>query len=339
MVVFEAEVGRADRYCMPRAEIAATVRGQGVRRRWTRAKRLRVPRFIIRAIVWLAAALLFGPGMAAASETAEVEVEVRPAEVSIGGAAYDAIWYLPQAEPVGFAVLEHGFSRRCDNQVQSTVRVAQTRLVVLCITASMAGGNVALAQALAADIGNGTLRLPGGAALPPSVLAAGYSAGGVFAAHLAQALTALAPQRLRGLLMFDPVASPGFLEAITAVSANGSRPVIAVTTNPSSCNAFNSVHPDLRQLSSDLEAAGKDAFVGLQLTRESSHVDFEGEDSDVLAMAVCGRPRADNVEAMRMLGAAWAFDITAGARSRAYYPGGRYVDRLLERERAALIAP
>jgi hypothetical protein len=49
--------------------------------------------------------------------------------------------------------------------------------------------------------------------------------------------------------------------------------------------------------------SGQGAFVGLQLARQSSHVDFEGEDTDALASAVCGRPRADTVEAACMLAA------------------------------------
>ena len=295
-------------------------------------------RLVNRWIVIVAAAVLSFFAAAANAQT-DVEVEVRPAQVAVGGEVYDAIWYLPQqVEPAGFVVLEHGFSRRCENMVQTTLRVAQTRLVVLCITAPLAGGNTALAQALAADIAGGSLRLPDGGALPTKVLAAGFSAGGVFAARLAQALAAYVPQRLRGLLMLDPVGSAGLGQAIADASAGGTRPVLAITTNPSSCNAFNSVYPDLRQLASDLAAAGQDAFVGLQLTRESSHVDFEGEDTDALASAVCGRARADNVEAARTLAAAWAADMVTGARSAAYYPGGRYVERLLNRGRAASIA-
>jgi pimeloyl-ACP methyl ester carboxylesterase len=296
---------------------------------------------VTRWIITIAAAVWPCLSPAATGEPADVavEVDVRPAQVTVGGTVYDAIWYLPlQGEPAGFAVLEHGFARRCDNMVQTTLRVAQTSLVVLCITAPLAGGNAALAQALAAHIADGTLRLPDGGALPSKVFAAGFSAGGVFAARLAQALAASAPQRLRGLLMLDPVAASGLGQAIADVSATGTRPVLAITTNPSSCNAFNSVHPDLRQLSTDLDAAGQDAFVGLQLTRASSHVDFEGEDTDALASAVCGRPRADNVEVARTLAAAWAFDIVAGTRTSAYYPGGNYVERLFTRQRAALIA-
>ncbi len=266
-------------------------------------------------------------------------MDVRPAQVAVGGVVYEGIWYLPQAVPLGLVVMEHGFTRRCENLLNTTVKVAETQLVVLCLTAPMAGGNLALAEALAADIALGALRLPDGAELPAKVLAAGHSAGGVFAARLASALLALAPDRLRGLMMMDPVSTGSLRDDLLAVAAGGLRPVLAITTNPSPCNAFNSAHADLQVLSSELKAAGKDAFVGLQLVRGSSHVDFEGEDSDVLSSALCGWPRRDNVDAARTLAAAWASDIVQGLRTPSYYPGGSYVERLIARDRAVLIAP
>jgi hypothetical protein len=283
--------------------------------------------------------LIVGLVGVAASAAEPTPVEVRPAQVKVGDVTFDGIWYLPQAVPLGFVVMEHGFSRRCENQVQTTVRVAEMQLAVLCITAPMAGGNPALAQMLATDIANGNLRMPDGAELPAKVLAAGYSAGGVFAARLAGALVTLAPGRLQGLLMLDPVAAEGLREGMLAVSSGGARQVLAITTNPSACNAFNSAHPDLLHLSSELDGAGKNAFVGLQLIRRSSHVDFEGEDSDAPASAVCGWPLRDNVEAARTLAAAWASDIMQGTRTQAYYPGGSYVERLIARDRAIPIAP
>ncbi len=266
-------------------------------------------------------------------------VDVRPSQVAVGGVVYEAIWYLPQAVPLGLVVMEHGFTRRCENLRNTTVKVAETRLVVLCLSAPMAGGNLALAEALAADIAGGALRLPEDGELPIKVLAAGHSAGSVFAARLASTLLALAPDRVRGLVMMDPVATGSLRDDILMVAASGIRPVLAITTNPSPCNAFNSAHADLMVLSDELKSAGQDPFVGVQLIRGSSHVDFEGEDSDVLSSALCGWPRRDNVEAARTLVATWASDIVQGLRSPSYYPGGSYVERLFTRDRAALIAP
>ena len=59
-------------------------------------------RLVNRWIVIMAAAVLSFFAAAANAQT-DVEVEVRPAQVVVGGAVYDAIWYLPQqVEPAGF---------------------------------------------------------------------------------------------------------------------------------------------------------------------------------------------------------------------------------------------
>ena len=251
--------------------------------------------------------------------------DVVHAKLNIAGTDYDVDWFLPTGEAKALVTVQHGFSRQCAN-----VRGTGERF--------MAGGNPALAEALAVTLLSG-ISAPGGRALPDKFIVGGHSAGGHFASRLGWKLAALAPQRLFGAVLFDPVAATGFTDNLMVVSAVGQRPIYAVTSNSSGCNAQNNAYPALRQVQRDAQGAGRDGFVGLQLTDRSTHVDVEGSDTDLLAVIACrqGPPRPPNTEVLRTLVTQWASDIAAGMRQRDDYPGGAYVDGLIEAGSAKLI--
>jgi pimeloyl-ACP methyl ester carboxylesterase len=250
--------------------------------------------------------------------------------IELAGQPVGAVWYLPAGEPAALVLVQHGFTRRCANVDGTARRFMAGGAIALCLEASMTGGNPALAEALAAAIAGG-LTAPGGALLPDRVVVGGHSAGGLFASRVGWALAAAAPQRLAGAVLFDPVSGSGFTENLMAVSAAGERPVLAVTANPGPCNAQNNAYPALRQLRADAQAAGRDGFVGVQLTDRSTHVDVEGADTNRLGVRACaqGWPRRANTEALRTLAVQWALDAAAAVRTPAVYPGGGTLDALI----------
>lgn len=256
----------------------------------------------------------------------------------IGGAEYDVAWGRPDAAPVGLAVIQHGFTRRCDNLRGTLDALVAQGLVTLCVNAPMAGGNPALADALA-DTLVASVATPWGEPAPQAVVVGGHSAGGAFAARLGATLALIAPQRLASALLFDPVAAAGFSDDLRQLSAAGQRPVRTVSANASGCNAFHNAYPALQAVLDDAAAAGNEAFVGLQLADRSTHVDAEGSDSDLLGWVACrqGPPRPANVTALRDLASAWAADMALGVRTPACYPGGKVLERLRSRDRALLI--
>lgn len=253
------------------------------------------------------------------------------ATLNIAGADYNVDWYLPEGPAAALVTVQHGFSRNCGNVRGTATRLMERGLMGLCVNASMAGGNPALAEALAATLLSG-ISAPGGRALPDKIIVGGHSAGGHFASRLGWQLDASAPQRLAGAVLFDPVSAGGsFTANLMAISATGQRPVWVVSANPSGCNADNNAYPALRQVRQDALGAGRDGFVGLQLIDRSTHSDVEGRDTNALAIVACGqgRPRPANTEALRTLAAQWAADQASGLRSAAFYPGGSYVQRLI----------
>jgi hypothetical protein len=285
----------------------------------------------------LFAATVLATSLAAA--TPVLASEVIDTTINVDGTEYAARWWVPTGTPVGLALVEHGFTRRCQN-IDGTARALRDQgLLALCLTVPLSGGNPVLADALAALMVNG-LTAPDGQPLPARWVVAGHSAGGDFVVRLGATLTLLAPDRIGGAVLWDPVPSAsGFIDELRALAAGGARPVLAVTANPGPCNANGNVLPPLRILQQELAAAGADTFVGVQLTDRSTHVDVEAENSNRLAWAACkqGRPRTYNAQALRELSAAWARDIVTGVRSPAAYPGGATVEALISARRAELI--
>jgi pimeloyl-ACP methyl ester carboxylesterase len=260
------------------------------------------------------------------------------AVLRIAGTDYDVDWYLPSGNPLGFAVVEHGFTRKCANQRETTRELMNRGLMALCVNASMVAGNPGLAEALAAVL-VGALQAPDGRPVPDRIVVGGHSAGGHFASRLGWSLAALAPSRLAGAVLFDPVAAVNFSDNLSAISAAGSRPVLAITSNASGCNANNNADPALRRVRDEALANGRDGFVGVQLTDRSTHVDSEGNDTNLLGTVACrqGWPRPFNVSYLRQLAAAWALDLVTGGRSAEFYPGGSYVESMLALQDARLI--
>lgn len=256
----------------------------------------------------------------------------------IGGQVYEVDWRRPDGPALGLAVIEHGFTRRCTNLAGTLDALVAQGLVTLCVNASMAGGNPGLADDLA-DVLAAGVTTPWGDPAPERVVVGGHSAGGAFAARLGATLAIRAPQRLVGAVLFDPVAASGFTEDLRTLAEGGLRPVRSISANASGCNANQNSLPGLRAVLDDAAAAGNEAFVGLQLTDRSTHVDVEGSDGNLLGWIACrqGPPRPANVRTLRELAAAWAADLVRGSRTPAYYPGGEVVEELLVQGRAAVI--
>jgi dienelactone hydrolase len=228
----------------------------------------------------------------------------------LDGAETPLEWTLPASAPVAVLTLEHGYARSCRRLRGTAQRIAAAGIVVLCVDASMARGNPALADALAAAMAR-DLRGPNDAPLPQRIIVSGHSVGAAFAARLGARLDALAPQRLAGALLFDPVAVDGFAADLQSISRAGVRPVWAVTATAAGCNAQHNAYPALRAVRATALAAARSGFVGVELSDGSTHADVEGEDTDGWAVLACGRPLPLNTELVRTLAARWAAEMAA----------------------------
>ena len=240
--------------------------------------------------------------------------------LDVAGETLPAHWTLPTAAPgvpVALVLLQHGYARRCVHLRGTAAALRDQGLAVLCVDAPMAAGNPPLAAALAATLA-GLQRLPDGRALPPAIVVGGHSAGAAFAVQVGAGLLRLAPERLAGALLLDPVAARGFEPALQAVSGDGRRPVLALLAPAHACNAQQNAALALRGL---LPAAG---FVGLAVGAGSgaTHVDAEGEDSDAVARWACGMPLPAQTAQLRTLAAGWALDIATGRRPTATSAAG-----------------
>lgn len=230
-------------------------------------------------------------------------------------------WARPDTQPHGVAVMQPGFTRLCRHLDGTLQALAERGLVTLCVEASMAGGHPALAEALAEVLAQG-LATPGGRPMPARVLVGGHSAGAAFAVHLGAALARHAPRRLAGALLLDPVATAGFGADLAALSQAGLRPVRVISAQAGPCNAHHGAgrsgdvgaHTALRAVRDAAAAAGREVFIGVQAGPGSTHLDAEGEDTDLLAWAACrqGWPQAAHVQALRTLAAGWADDLLRG---------------------------
>lgn len=236
------------------------------------------------------------------------------AAIDLDAGRHVAHWYLPAVEPTLLVVFEHGFTRRCANLRETTRRWMATGLMALCIDAPMAGGNPALAEALARHLAHG-LVAPDGRRVPVGIVVAGHSAGAVFAVALGARLEALAPGRLAGALLFDPVAAAGFEGWLSTVSASGRRPVLALLAPPHRCNARSNALPALRRAEQEAREAGASAFVVTHLAEDATHADVEGEDSDALAGWACGPVRPARTAALRALATNWLLGVAAAQRA------------------------
>lgn len=243
----------------------------------------------------------FAPGVLAAVLAGCATLTAGPGvtldSIEIDGRSYRAHWAWPTPKADALVILAHGFARGCANLHGTMRHWADAGLAVLCIDAVMARGNPPLADALARRLD--TLRGPDGRALPVRVVAAGHSAGGVFAVTLAATLGETAAERLAGTLLVDPVATDTFDADLGRAAA--SRPVLALLAPPHGCNAQGNALPALRRV--EREAQGR---LVVQLVEGATHLDLEGEDSGALAEAACGRPQPARTAALREATARWA---------------------------------
>lgn len=257
----------------------------------------------------------------------------------VGGTSYSVDWYLPSGTASALVVVEHGFSRGCGNLRDTSKRIMANGLMVFCMNANMAGGAPNKAEALGDALVSGTVITPDGRYVPDKIIVGGHSAGGHFASRLGWKLQQVAPNRLLGAILFDPVAAGGFTDNLVAISNGGQRPVYAITSNPSLCNQFNNAYGALKQIRNAAIANGHDGFVGLQLTSASTHVDSEGNNTDVIGYGACLQlpPKAYNTAYLRDLSSQWAYDMANGVRMPTAYPGGSTINSLLNGNWAKLI--
>lgn len=265
---------------------------------------------LVAALAW---AVVCGVA-SAAGYSATPAPRVFETSLTLGEQTLSARWTLPAGEVRGVALLQHGFTRRCTHLTGTTRYWADAGLAVLCVDVSGVAGAVWLPDDLADALAGDRLRLPDGAALPERIVVAGHSAGATFAVRVGARLAALAPGRLSGAVLLDPVASRGLDEALHAISQGGARPVLAALAQPGPCNANGSAEPVLHGLLARVRATGGDGFVGVRFGPGSTHVDAEGEDTTAMAVRACGQgwPQEGHVRALRELGSGWALEMIAG---------------------------
>lgn len=242
--------------------------------------------------------------------------------ITINGTSYDADWYLPNGTASALMLVEHGFSRSCKHLRGTSKAIAEKGLMVVCLDEDMTAGNPALATTFGNALADRTVVPPNGKPLPVKYLVGGHSAGGHFAALVGQQLATRGYANLKGAIMFDPVAADGFSAAVSAISANGTRPVLSIAARPSVINLFNNSFGALNGLANE--------FVGIQLvwtritlgvpTGGSCHIDSEGEDTDAIGVAgaLCS-PNATQTARLRDFASTWAKDLATGTHTASHY--------------------
>jgi len=225
--------------------------------------------------------------------------------LQLAGGPVQAEWHLPASESApasGLVTLQHGFSRQCSHLRGTARALAEAGAATLCLETSMAGGNPALARDFAALLAAPDFAPPG-RPRPARIVVAGFSAGAHFAVVLGAQLVELVPGQVAGAVLLDPVAARGFEPALQRLAGQGSRPVLSIAAQASGCNARHNAHPALRRL-----REASQGFAGVVFGEGSTHMDAEGEDTDLLAYLACGRqwPQARTVAQLRELAACWA---------------------------------
>jgi hypothetical protein len=243
-------------------------------------------------------------------------------QLAVGGSSYSVDWYMPNGSATGLMLVQHGFSRNCTRQRNTSKAIMEKGLIVLCLNADMSGGNPGLGNALGDLLASRNVTLPGGRALPTRYIVGGHSAGGHFASVVGARLAAKGYAGLAGAVMFDPVASDGFGGNLQAISAGGTRPVLSVAARGALINLYNNSFGQLKDLANQ--------FVGVQLVWTgfnifgpyggSCHTDSEGENGDAIGNIASGcTPNATQTARLRDLSSNWASDIARGTRNAAYW--------------------
>ena len=229
--------------------------------------------------------------------------------VAPDGQALDLEWHLPAGPAQALVTLQHGFARRCANLRGLAQDFAAEGYATLCINADMARGAPALAAALASALAapppDTGPQLPDGSALPPRVIVAGHSAGGLFAVRVGAGLAEQAPGMLAAVLLFDPVGGvdpgPALQRARQPARGGPAPPVLALLAPPSRCNAG----PRARDA---FHVALQAAAVTVVEVGQGTHLDAEGSDTEAVAVWACreGAPRDAAVRQLRATALAFA---------------------------------
>lgn len=250
-------------------------------------------------------------------------------QTTVGASSYSADWFFPASGAVGVMVFEHGFSRGCGNIRGTGIEIMRKGVMVVCLNASMQGGNPTFGTELGNALADRAVAPPGGVAMPELIVVGGHSAGGHFATEVGRQLVQRGYVGFRGAVLFDPVSASGFGTNVQTISGGGIRPVLSVTANSSACNSSNNSQGDLQGL--------PNAYVGVKLTSSSSHVDVEVGNSDGLSQFTCGNIQSYNAVALQTLSSNWVSDLLRGTRTATYYEYGSYVTGLQSQGRATPI--
>jgi hypothetical protein len=260
-------------------------------------------------------------------------VAVRKASASLlvpcgsKGTSLSADWYFPAAaSPVGVVWLQHGFSSsKASVAALANTIAANTNAIVVAPTVSsnflsLNGcwiNGSAMHLAVARMFGDRSSALQssatsaartagaGSITLPRHFVFSGHSAGGNLAVAAAGFTTTLSSggslvsSRLRGVVMYDGVDNGGAIGVgLDRLSGANYRRVWTIAAPDSSCNASGS---GTRLLKSKRPAE----FIGVRLVN-GTHVDAIGTGD-----LVCGRPRTENVAALRTLAMSWISNLFA----------------------------
>jgi pimeloyl-ACP methyl ester carboxylesterase len=228
----------------------------------------------------LVAALLAGPAPASASTASASETP----------AAQDL-----DSPPQGLVLVFPGFGRRCDNLAGLMRAFAQSNWISVCEP----GMDVRYVDRLHRQVMAASDRY----ATPTRWVLAGHSAGGAQALALAAQMGELAPGRLAGVMMFDPVArDPAALARDLIAVARGGTPVLVDVAPPSRCNVHGASASAVRTAAADVP--------GVQVTGPApgaTHLDAEGTDAEAFAVAACGEGLPQATAVQRLLSGARAF--------------------------------
>jgi pimeloyl-ACP methyl ester carboxylesterase len=195
----------------------------------------------------------------------------------------------PLDPPRGLVVLFPGFARTCVNLRGLARALADAQWSVVCEP----GIDARWLDRLHRGVDAVSTQHP----TPPRWLLAGHSAGGSQALLEAMHLSTIAPGRLAGLLLLDPVARDpeGFGKRLVGMARQG-VPLHVELATASRCNAHGSTTDAVQAA-----AAQAPALRPVGPAVGSTHLDAEGEDADALAMAACGEgpPSPAAVRALR----------------------------------------
>ena len=184
---------------------------------------------------WLAAVLV---GCASLPPPATEGVTWTQQWITLDDASHRVEWWLPTGEALALVTVQHGFARDCATVRETARQIARRGLMTLCVDTTLAGGNPALADALAAALLSG-LTAPGGRALPPRIVVGGHSARRPFRrAGWARQIAAAAPARLAWRGALRPRRRGRRRRLPAGLSAAWTTPgAAAITANAAGCNA------------------------------------------------------------------------------------------------------